>query len=154
MAVTIFPLLPAGLRFIGTRVLYHKSRSEEDEEADKGGDMGRRRRAILFSGLVMPGLGQWFLGQRVKAAVMMAAVFGLLGLMFVRIFVMAYRIMLPGEGVMPLIPAREQIAALHTRAWADNWWTLALIVVIWIVSVVDANREGKKQERGQVSPPQ
>jgi len=102
------------------------------------------RRAMILSGLVMPGLGQWVMGFQARGALIMLWIFLLLIAMFVRLFFLVYNTLYPSLSQFQ-IPA-DLIREVHTRAYAENWWLLAIIVVIWLGSVVDVFFIGRKAE--------
>lgn len=109
--------------------------------------MGLTRRAVLFSGLVFPGMGQWLLGRRVKAVLIGFWIVLLLLALMARIFVLVSDAIMPGGDIIMLDLSPATLSAVHHQAYVDNWWLLVIIAAIWIYSMVDAYLEGKKLER-------
>ena len=106
---------------------------------------------MLYSGLVFPGVGQWILGQRRKAVLIVVWITLLVAALFVRLFVLVYDMLYPSLSQFQLPP--ELLSEVHKQAYLDNWWLLLLIIAIWIGSVVDAYVTGKSLERqSDVSP--
>lgn len=101
---------------------------------------------MLFSGLVFPGLGQWTLGERKKGGLIMAALILLVLVLAVRVFLVVYHGLLPEGGLSQVRLGPEEIADIHHRAWLENWWLMVLIGGIWLGSIWDAWRTGKKFE--------
>ncbi|HUT52551.1 MAG TPA: hypothetical protein VM658_04115 [bacterium] len=103
-------------------------------------------RAMFYSGLVFPGLGQWVMGRRLRALLIVAWELLLLFALFIRLFVLVYNTLYEPISNFQLPP--DLIAQVHKQAYVENWWLLALILAIWIWSVIDAWLIGKKIENG------
>lgn len=107
------------------------------------------RRAMFYSGLIMPGLGQWVLGQRKKGALIMVGVLALLFILFIRIELLFYHGFFP-SGIFDfdhLELSPTMIRDLNHQAYVQNWWLLVLIIALWLGSVWDAWRTGKAMEK-------
>jgi hypothetical protein len=104
--------------------------------------MNPRRRAMLYSGLVLPGAGQFILHRPLRGLIfIMGAIVPLIA-MFIRIWdLVSDRLLVPGAE-LPLIPDEQLLQSIHSQAWAQNWWLLAIIAAFWIASIVDAARSG------------
>jgi uncharacterized membrane protein len=110
-------------------------------------NMKASNRGMFYSGVVLPGLGQWVLGRKLRGAVIIAWVLGLLLALFLRIFFLVYNTLYGPIMNFQLTP--ELISKVHKQAYVENWWILAIILAIWIWSIVDAYLIGKKLEQGQ-----
>jgi TM2 domain-containing membrane protein YozV len=111
-------------------------------------------RAALLSGLILPGLGQHYNGQRLKGVSIMAATVLLVGALGWRIFSLLYRALSAPE-IMDRLPfslTPQIIARLHQQAYVQNWWLLLLIAGLWIFSIADAYRGAGKREPRPVGP--
>ena len=107
--------------------------------------MGRTGKAMLLSGLVIPGLGQWTLGRRGLSVSIMAATLAVAGAMFIRIWsLLNETISATGNPFDLFVP--ETLARIQTQAHSDNWWLLLLFLVLWIGSVIHAGVVGRKRE--------
>lgn len=100
------------------------------------------RRAALLSGLVLPGLGQWLLGLRGRGCLTMLIFTALVVFLGARIFLLVHEAVFGGG----MSAGGDWIAELHRRAYAENWRLLIPILVIWVWSVIDAVRTGKRIE--------
>ena len=102
--------------------------------------MTPRVKAAFLSGLVFPGLGQVLNQQKAKGAVMMASISIFLLWLTVRIFRLTWKTMaITGpDGLQSMRMDPDAIARLHNQAWALNWWLAALVMAIWIYSIIDA----------------
>ncbi len=97
-------------------------------------------KAALLSGLACPGMGQLYNKERAKGAGLIVAIAALLSWLMVRIFLLTYHTILPegAEDVAALNLDPKLIAHLHNQAWAQNWWLLAVVMVVWVYATVDA----------------
>jgi len=103
-------------------------------------------RASIYSGLIMPGLGQWALGFRARGAAIMSAVLALVILLGARIFLLVFRLLAPsGDLTKGIELDAGTISRIHSEAWTANWWVMGIIILIWIASVADARRLAKKR---------
>jgi hypothetical protein len=100
----------------------------------------RRRRAALFSGLVFPGAGQWMLGRRRRALLIIVGVCALVLILAVRIWLLVYHGLVPDGDILNMRITAELIRGLHRRAYVENWPLLLAIVGLWIYSIRDALR--------------
>jgi hypothetical protein len=102
--------------------------------------MTPRAKAVFLSGLVFPGLGQVVNKQVAKGAVIMGSLSVFLLWLVVRIFQLTWKTMaITGDdGLQSMRMDPDTIAHLHNQAWALNWWLAALIMAIWVYSIVDA----------------
>lgn len=114
--------------------------------------MGLVRKATLYSGLVLPGLGQWILGHRVKAVFFMATVIILVVLLAARIFLLVYNALVPGGDILQLKISPGLVAEVHARAYQENWWLLLAIIVLWLASVIHAWATARKISSGKSNP--
>ena len=106
-------------------------------------------RAALYSGLVMPGLGQYYTGMRGKGYVLGAAVTGLLVWLGVRMFRLVYDVLV-GEGPMEAALSNineATIAQVHSLAYRQNLWLVVLIMALWMYSIIDAYKAGKRWDQ-------
>ncbi len=101
-------------------------------------------KAMLLSGLVCPGLGQWRLGARLKGALMAAAVIGLVMVLGVKVFHTVWEVLAPGGDIMAARFTREAIDEAHKEAYLRNWWVLLPIVAVWLYGIFDARTMGRK----------
>jgi hypothetical protein len=99
-----------------------------------------RRRAMILSGLVLPGLGQWVRQQRVKAVIFAGGALVPIVAMFIRIYHLVHAAMFVPGSDFPIIPDENLLRQIHLQAWTQNWWLLLIIAVFWIASVADAGR--------------
>jgi len=108
-------------------------------------------RAALLSGLVLPGLGQYLNGQRVKAGVIMTAITVLVLALGGRIFSLVYQVLAAATapGSLILIPSKQTLAEIHRRAYSENGWLLLLIVSLWLYSIGDAYWNARRKERAR-----
>jgi len=113
--------------------------------------MKRSLKGALFSGLVFPGIGQVVLRSYIRGILMMILVIAGMTLMVVDAVQVALEILqtaYPAGGVYDLTGIAE--AALEAASASDHTLFnlgLALVLLTWIVSIVDAYRIGKKQDR-------
>ena len=103
-------------------------------------------RGMFYSGVVFPGLGQWVLGRRLRAALIVIWELFLALALFLRLWVLVSNTLSEPLSRFELPP--ELLAQVHKQAYVENWWLLALILAIWIWSIVDAYLIGKKVENG------
>ncbi len=116
--------------------------------------MGLAKKAAVRSGLIFPGWGQWFLGERKMGLAIIVVETLLVVVLGVRIAVLTYRLILPTGNVMdvPVEPGEligfmlSGFGKVHSAAYSGNWWLLILIVAIYAWSVWDAYSRGKKLE--------
>ena len=103
-------------------------------------------RAALLSGLVLPGLGQYYNRQHLKGVVIMAVTVLLVGVMGWRIYFLIYHALMVPEVLdrLPFSLTPQLIERLHRQAYAQNWWLLGLIVALWLYSIVDAYHAARK----------
>jgi mannose/fructose/N-acetylgalactosamine-specific phosphotransferase system component IIC len=94
----------------------------------------RIKRAVLLTALVCPGTGQWMLGQRAKGGVVIAVTVSLVvlfGFRLVRMMLAFYDELMDaiysGENVVGF----ERINEMHLSIYADNWWLLLVIALLW-----------------------
>jgi hypothetical protein len=97
--------------------------------------MSKKIKAVALSALVLPGLGQLYLGRRVKGGVMILLdnVF-ILGALFVALR-SAGKLMLAGK--TGSVDPEQVLAGIK----ADNplaTWLLGAFMVLWVYGVVDA----------------
>lgn len=97
--------------------------------------MSKKIKSVALSALVLPGLGQLYLGRRVKGAVLILLdnVF-ILAALFVALR-SAGKLMLAGRG--GTVDPEQILAAIR----ADNphaTWLLGGFMVLWVYGVVDA----------------
>ncbi len=104
----------------------------------QGAETRGARKAVFYSALVLPGLGQWVLGKRVWGALFMVIVIGLVLWLAARIFALVYVSMVPSGDLSRMRINPETVSQVHREAYLQNWWLLMLIAVIWIWSIVDA----------------
>ena len=93
---------------------------------------------VLLSGLVLPGLGQFSNGQRIKGALLVAAVCGLLAGIVVAFYAEMERLM---ENMASAAGAGGMNSALLAVGGLDlsTVWLLVLaLAAVWIYSIVDA----------------
>lgn len=109
--------------------------------------MGLTRRAALLSGLVFPGIGQWMLGDKKKAVSIVLSELFLVPFLMYRIFYLVYNTLVPSGDITQMKIDPDLIQKIHRMAYVDNWWLLAIILGIWIYSIVDAVIVGKKLEK-------
>ncbi|GEM_PF-991893 len=103
-------------------------------------------RAALYSGLVLPGLGQIYTGKRKKGYAIAGAVISLIAWLGVRIFRLVYHVLITDEGFENLIFYLDEktLATIHRMAYRQNLWLVILIVGLWLYSTLDAHRTGKR----------
>jgi hypothetical protein len=103
-------------------------------------------RAAFLSGLVLPGMGQYYNHERLKGVVIMTVTVLLVGGMGWRIYSLIYHAFMVPEVLdrLPYSVTPQLIERLHRQAYAQNWWLLALIVVLWLYSIVDAYYQARK----------
>ena len=117
-------------------------KSGNSSEKTRTDNLRLTRRAALLSGLILPGLGQWLLGRRVKGCLTMLVFTALVVLLGARIFLLVHEAMFGGA----MSAGGDWIAELHRRAYAENWWLLLPVLAIWVWSVIDAVRTGRRLE--------
>jgi TM2 domain-containing membrane protein YozV len=106
-------------------------------------------RAALYSGLIIPGLGQLYLGSRKKGFAIALCVIGLVVWLAVRLFALVYDVLI-GEGSPEAVffnLNEATVAQIHTLAYKQNLWLLILIIALWLYSIFDAYRVGKKWDK-------
>jgi hypothetical protein len=105
-------------------------------------------RAALLSGLILPGLGQYYNHERLKGVVIMTVTVLLVGALGWRIFFLVYHTLWVPEILerFPFSLTPQLVERLHRQAYARNWWLLSLIVALWLFSIVDAYRVARKGE--------
>lgn len=97
--------------------------------------MNRKLKGILLSALVLPGLGQLFLGHKVKGGVMILLdnVF-ILGALFTTLRAMG-KFLLAGRGQAP---DTERLLQLVQQDSPYARWLLGGFLLVWAYGVVDA----------------
>ena len=105
-------------------------------------------RAALLSGLILPGWGQYYNGQRRKGVSIMAATVVLVGALGWRIFSLVFHSLRVPEVLdrLPWSLTPQLLERLHRQAYVQNWWLLLLIIGLWLFSIGDAYRAAKKWE--------
>jgi len=94
----------------------------------------------LLSGLVIPGLGQAVNGHLKKALVLLGLVLGILVLAFFSLYRMVFSTV---DGSPPGSTA-ERLDATGTTMF---WYLLAAFAVLWLYSIWDAYRAGRRLDR-------
>ena len=113
--------------------------------------MKRSTKAVLFSGLIFPGLGHMILKQYVRGSILMLATLIALSV----IITVATRRALSvvesiNSGEMPLDAAALTELASSSMSGADNStvnFSLIVIVLCWLIGMVDSYRLGITQEK-------
>jgi len=102
--------------------------------------MNSNQKAALLSGLLFPGLGQIYHKQKAKAAIIIILVSFFLLWLVVRIFRLTWNAMaiIGPYGLEGVRMDPQTFASLHHQAWAQNWWVLSLIIVLWLYAILDA----------------
>lgn len=112
-------------------------------------------RAVLLSGLVFPGLGQWLLGYRIRAVAFMLAVSICLVVIVHQATQQAYAVLdqLQAAGSALDMATIWDTAAQATRNIDSSVVQQALIalMLLWVVSMVDAYRAGRLKDREEKS---
>jgi len=99
--------------------------------------MRQKTKAMLLSGLVLPGLGQIYLGRKKLGAGIAFIILSSIFWLFIRIFFLTWRtVMVKGSKGMSINLSTEVFSQLHHQAWAKNWWLVLIIVLIWLSSIV------------------
>lgn len=106
-------------------------------------------RAALRSGLILPGLGQIYTGSRKKGYAVAAAISLMVLLLGVRLFRLVYGILIGEHGPEGMIFRlnEDTLSAIHSMAYSKNLWLVALIIGLWIYSIIDAWLLGRKWDR-------
>lgn len=112
--------------------------------------MNSSTKAMLLSGLLFPGLGQMMLKCYLRGLGFMLATLGAMAFLVTQAVQAAYGL-LDNINTDSVSDDLEQITIAANRAVADltpvfNWVILGIILV-WILSVVDAFMLGRKIER-------
>ncbi len=114
--------------------------------------MKKSMKAALLSGLVFPGVGQVYLGQRRRGWAFIVSVILLFVTVVIRITMHAYREIAAAaaNGVAIDITAIQKAVA----AGSDTVTTagLALLVLIWLAAIIDACMAGERLENTGVGP--
>jgi len=105
------------------------------------------KRAILYTALVCPGLGQWLVGRK-KRAVFFAAwalcFVGIFGYRLFRMIVSFYhelnQALLETGG---LLPDPDRLQQMHAQIYIQNWWVLLAILVVWAWAIADLYPGGR-----------
>lgn len=112
-------------------------------------------KAVLLSGLVFPGLGQWLLGHRMRAAIFMLAVSICLIIIVHQATQQAYAVLdqLQLEGGALDIVTITNAATQATSNIDSSVVQLALIalIFIWVAGIVDAYLVGRLKDRKEKS---
>lgn len=110
--------------------------------------MNKSVKAVLLSALVLPGVGQIFLGYKKRGWLIISANIVLLYLIMSEIMQKAYSIieeMQKSGAAMDIESISNKTAGL--AGFSDNTFLntlLMLFIIGWIISIVDAYRLGKK----------
>ena len=114
--------------------------------------MKKSMKAALLSGLVLPGVGQVYLGCRRRGWALIVSVILLFVYLVIHITVHAYREIAAAaaNGVAIDITALQKAVA----ASSDTATTagLALLVLIWLAAIIDAYMAGERLENTGVGP--
>ena len=108
-------------------------------------------RAVLLSGLIFPGLGQWLLGHRMRAVVFMLTVSICLIVIVHSATQQAYAVLdqlQAAGGALDLTTISD--AATQATRNIDNsvvHLTLIALMLVWVVGMVDAYRMGRLNDR-------
>ncbi len=108
--------------------------------------MKKSQKAALISGLVFPGVGQVYLGQRRRGWAYIVSVILIFAYVVIHITVHAYREIAAAaaKGVAIDITAIQKVVA----ASSDTATTagLALLVLLWLAAILDAYVVGERLE--------
>ncbi len=112
--------------------------------------MTKSLKGALLSGLVLPGLGQVFLKQYKRGAVLILTVLVSLSVIVVKAVQHAFAILekIESEGGAISMNTISKAAAQASSTFDSltfNFFTL-LIIICWIIGVIDAYRIGKKMD--------
>jgi TM2 domain-containing membrane protein YozV len=97
--------------------------------------MNRKRTALLLSALVLPGLGQLYLGRKVTGIAIIMLV-NLLLLLSLFVLLKGLAPVIAAQAVSGGTSAREVYAALHGAAGPGKA-LLAGFALLWLVSIAD-----------------
>jgi TM2 domain-containing membrane protein YozV len=115
---------------------YYRKELDVQQQVPQGvHSMNRKLIAILLSGLVMPGLGQLYLGRKIKGGIL---------IFLVNLFILAaLAVLAKGLGKLFILAhttgAVDQttiIAALQ-EASPFGRWLIGLFLVIWVYAIMD-----------------
>ena len=108
--------------------------------------MRKSPKAALLSGLVFPGLGQLYLGQRRRGWAFIVSVILVFAYVIIHMTVQAYREIAAAaaNGVaIDMTAIQESVAASSDAATMAG---LALLVLIWFAAILDAYVAGERLE--------
>jgi TM2 domain-containing membrane protein YozV len=108
--------------------------------------MKKSLKAALFSGLVFPGAGQVYLGERRRGWAVIVSVILIFAYVVIHMTVQAYREIAAAaaKGVAIDITAiQKSVAASSDTATTAG---LALLVLIWLAAILDAYVAGERLE--------
>lgn len=100
--------------------------------------MNRKRTALLLNALVLPGLGQLYLGRKVTGTTIIMLV-NLLLLLALLAVMKGLAPVIAARAVSSSISAQEVYAALHGAAGFGKA-LLAGLALLWVFSIVDVAR--------------
>ena len=108
--------------------------------------MKKSLKAALLSGLVFPGAGQVYLGQRKRGWAFIVSTILIFAYVVIHITVQAYREITAAaaKGVALDIPAIQQSVASISDAATTA--AFALLVLLWIAAILDAYVAGERLE--------
>jgi len=104
----------------------------------------KKRKAIYATVFIFPGAGHWILGRRLLAAGIVAAILAALGVMAVRIFFLVNDVVFGGGNINAMTINAKAIEEVHTKAYSENWHLLLAIIVVWVLSIIDAIKLDRK----------
>ena len=116
--------------------------------------MDNTLKAAFLSGLVLPGLGQFFLKRYKRGTVLVLVVLGSMFVIISKALDQAWTILEKIEaegGTLDMTTITN--AATQAVSGADNSaysFAFLLVVVCWVAGIVDAYRVGKKKEQEEV----
>lgn len=111
--------------------------------------MKKSLKAALLSGLVFPGVGQFWLKHAVRGSVLVVAVSASLAVIVVKITQQALAILEKIESEGGAVDLVAIVNSANASSSNDNVIKIAslLLVACWIVSIVDAYALGRKKEQ-------
>jgi TM2 domain-containing membrane protein YozV len=114
--------------------------------------MKKSMKAALLSGLVFPGAGQLYLGQRRRGWAFIVAVILIFAYVVIHVTVHAYREIAAAaaKGVaIDMTAIQKTVAASSDAATTAG---LALLVLLWFAAILDAYVAGERLEGTGASP--
>ena len=114
--------------------------------------MKKSIKAALFSGLVFPGAGQVYLGERRRGWAVIVSVILIFAYVVIHITVNAYREIAAAAAkgaAIDITAIQKSVAAISDLATTAG---LVLLVLLWLAAIIDAWIAGERLEDRGVGP--